>query len=437
MRFEKLIYVIVSSLLVTILILISYVYNPFNSAESKENNVKRIFFADHISSAHQKLIANFNRKYKGQIFVEAINLPFEKFSTNERKELLARYLRSKSDRIDVFSVDQIWVPRFAKWAVRLENYIPSIQKKNILSYALESCIYNDTLVAVPLYIDVALMYYRKDLIKKLPDSNSYLAKIENSITWEDLIELGKNFKKEQNPFFIFQADDFEGLICSFVEMMASQGETIVRHDSLRLHTPEAKKALQMLIDLVNTFKISPVQVVQFKENPSYEYYLKNNGVFLRGWPSFLVDNKKTQYSYLLENIERAPTPHFKGKKPVSVFGGWNLMISKYSTNLQESILFINYLLSEEAQKILFEEGGYLPIVNSLYSNEMFAEKYKEIVFYKKLFARGVHRPFLETYTNIADILSYYLLLAIKNELSAGEALSHAEAKINSESILLK
>lgn len=437
MRFEKLIYVIVSSLLVTILILISYVYNPFNSAESKENNVKRIFFADHISSAHQKLIANFNRKYKGQIFVEAINLPFEKFSTNERKELLARYLRSKSDRIDVFSVDQIWVPRFAKWAVRLENYIPSIQKKNILSYALESCIYNDTLVAVPLYIDVALMYYRKDLIKKLPDSNSYLAKIENSITWEDLIELGKNFKKEQNPFFIFQADDFEGLICSFVEMMASQGETIVRHDSLRLHTPEAKKALQMLIDLVNTFKISPVQVVQFKENPSYEYYLKNNGVFLRGWPSFLVDNKKTQYSYLLENIERAPTPHFKGKKPVSVFGGWNLMISKYSTNLQESILFINYLLSEEAQKILFEEGGYLPIVNSLYSNEMFAEKYKEIVFYKKLFARGVHRPFLETYTNIADILSYYLHLAIKNELSAGEALSHAEAKINSESILLK
>jgi multiple sugar transport system substrate-binding protein len=31
--------------------------------------------------------------------------PFQKFSTNERKELLTRSLRSKSDRIDIFSVD--------------------------------------------------------------------------------------------------------------------------------------------------------------------------------------------------------------------------------------------------------------------------------------------------------------------------------------------
>ena len=70
----------------------------------------------------------------------------------------------------------------------------------------------------------------------------------------------------------------------------------------------------------------------------------------------------------------APTPHFKNGQTVSVFGGWNLMISKYSPHIDESIIFIKYLLSEEAQKILHQEGGYLPINNLIYENEQTEEQ---------------------------------------------------------------
>ena len=52
-------------------------------------------------------------------------------------------------------------------------------------------------------------------------------------------------------------------------------------------------------------------------------------------------------------------------------------------------------------------------------------------------ASGVHRPFLENYTKISDIIALYLNKAINQELSVVEALSSAESKIISENIELK
>lgn len=161
---EKVFYIIISTTLVTVFILFTFVFSP-NAVDNSRGKVKTIYFADNISKAHQKIIDQFNKKYEGQIKVETINLPFEKFSTNERKELLARYLRSKSNRIDIFSVDIIWVPRFAKWSMPLNTLIDTQKVINLLPFALKSCIYNDKLYALPLYIDIAVMYYRDDLLR--------------------------------------------------------------------------------------------------------------------------------------------------------------------------------------------------------------------------------------------------------------------------------
>lgn len=436
MKFEKLFYIVISSIIVITVILVSYIFPPFSSQTEINTGTKKIYFVDHISNAHRKVIQKFNEKYKEQIEVEAIDLPFEKFSTNERKELLARFLRSKSDRIDVFSVDQIWVPRFAKWAIPLEKFITVQQKENLLKFAMESCFVNDTLIAIPLYIDVGLMFYRKDIVEKAGEE--YIKKLNESITWDDFIALHNKLNLKNQPFFTFQGADYEGLMCIFFEMLFGQKETITRNDSLVFNTPAAKRALQLLVDMVNKYNVSPFVVTQFKENVSYRYYLDNNGVFLRGWTSFLNDYKNDPFNPVAAaNTERAPSPHFRGTKPVYVYGGWNLMVSKYSTKIPEVSKFVNFLISEEAQKIMYEEGGFLSINNSFYKDSLFIKKHPELKLYFQLLKNGVHRPFLENYTNISDILSYYLNLALKKELTVSEALNKATEKINSEIILTK
>lgn len=438
MNIEKIFYIILSTVLVTVFILFTFIFSPnqFNSENSSKQ--KTIYFVDHISSAHQKVIDLFNEKYKGSIKVETINLSFDKFSTNERKELLARYLRSKNNRIDIFSVDQIWVPRFARWSVPLQKHIDSTEINSIIPNALETCFYNDSLVAVPLYIDIGLMFYRDDLLRKFSDYDNLKKLIDSSITWEQFIDLSKRFDSNKNPFYIFQADDYEGLICSFTELMANQNNPIVdANGQLTIDSPEGKRSLQLLVDLVNKYNVSPKSVIYLKENESYRFFAKSNAVFIRSWPSMIDDDNEYLTDEIRAKLKMAPMPHLAGTKPGSVYGGWNLMISKFSEKLPEVIKFTRFLLSEESQKIMFEEGGYLPTNRELYKDENFIKKHPQLLFFEQLYKTGIHRPFLESYTNVSDILSFYLNKAIKQEYSVDDVLKEAAKKINEKAILVK
>jgi len=148
-------------------------------------------------------------------------------------------------------------------------------------------------------------------------------------------------------------------------------------------------------------------------------------------------SKNEKYKEKLNNIVKVPNPHFGNGERVSVYGGWNLMISKYSSNIQESLKFIEFLMSTEAQTVLYEGNGFLPAAKTFYTENSYLKKYPDLEFYKKLLDHGVHRPFTENYTSISDILSFYLNSAIKGEISVEKALTEAAQKISSESILIK
>ena len=228
----------------------------------------KVYFADHISLAHEIVIQKFNEKYKGKIEIVPVNLPFNKFSTNERKELLARSLRSKSDRLDLYSVDHIWVPRFAKWSEPLDDYFTAEERMNILTYAFSSCTYESRIVSVPLYIDIGMMYYRRDIIQRLPDADQIEEQLKKSISWNELIRLRDRLHYRGRPFYVFQGNDYEGLVCNYFELLAGKDRQFFAQNTIRLNSQTARSALQQLVDFVNTENISPASVVDFDENAS-------------------------------------------------------------------------------------------------------------------------------------------------------------------------
>lgn len=398
----------------------------------------KIYFADNISPTHQYLINKFNEKHKGKIEVVPIDLPFEKFSTNERKELLIRYLRSKSDRVDVFSVDQIWVPRFAKWTEPLNRYITQPQREQILDLVLRTCYYKNDLVALPSYFDLGMLYINTEYLKTLPDYNSFKKELDNFITWERFIELAGKMKLGNRPYYLFPADDYEGLMCSFVELLEQQNSKMFDGDSVKIKTPQAEKALQLLVDLVNKSNLTPKTVLDSRESECYHTYINDDGVFLRGWSGlddwYRINIKPVD---VLTKYTAVALPHFKGGKPASVIGGWNMMLSKYSSNKSEAVEFIRFMISDEAQQIMFEKGGYLPINKNFYTDKKMKDRYPEIVFLKNLISTGVHRPFLDKYTRCSDVIAHYLNLAIRNKISPKDALATAEKVINTGEFFIK
>jgi multiple sugar transport system substrate-binding protein len=418
---------LINAIPVVTIILIFYLSISVSTMNEKGNEVQ-IYFADNISKAHSKVIENFNAKYKGRIKVNPIDLPFVKFSTNERKELLTRSLRSKSDRIDVFAVDLIWVKRFAKWSLPLDKYFNTAHLSDYLSFALQPCYSENHLYAIPLYLDISTMYYREDLLQQLPNYKSLQEKLDSSITWEEFISLGKSISSQKRKFYTFPADAYEGLICSFTELLLSQSPEIFSNFDEKKSSDYIKHGIRLLVDLVNKFELTPKEVVNYKERESYSFFLQNDGMFVRGWPSFLKDYKNINHDKSKEKyIKQTQLPHLQNFDKRFVFGGWNLMISKYTPHINEVLEFIKYTSSEEAQRIMFEEGAYLPVNKNLYSDTTLVLGNQKLNSFLKLFKYGVHRPSWKNYTKISDYFSQIINKAISQEISVDEALSRIKS----------
>ena len=113
------------------------------------------------------------------------------------------------------------------------------------------------------------------------------------------------------------------------------------------------------------------------------------------------------------------------------------MLSKYSTKKSEAVEFIKFLISEEAQEVMYEMGGYIPINKDVFINAPFLKKHPEITFYENLMKTGANRPFLDKYTRCSDIIAHYLNLAIEGKMGVRKALTTAEQVINSGEFFIK
>lgn len=416
-------------LLVLIFIVISYLSFYLLKHNTAESEVIEINFADRFTAAHKILIEKYNAKHRGKIRVVPVDFPNLDFSTNERKEILARSLRGRGDGIDLFAVDLIWVQRFAKWSEPVDKYFTPAEKDRILSNALKSCYFEGELVAVPFDLVQGVIYYREDLIKKQKNADQILSKLMNGISWPEFIKL-KDKIALNNPYYVFPAADYEGLICSYMEIILSQDPEYFNKYGFNFEKPAAKKALQLLVDLVGKDKLTPKVVSGFTEVPSYAYFIEKDGLFIRGWPSYDKDFKQVPYDRRKEaQLKKMAIPRYEGGVPVSILGGWNLMISKFSDKKPAVIDFVKYLLSDEAQEILYRESGYYPVIKKLYDDLKYQRKYPEIAGIKQMLQIGMHRPAHVEYTRFSKIMSFYFSRAISGEMSVDDALSKCTAAI--------
>lgn len=400
-----------------------------NKNRFERPGVTKIYFADNMSRAHLEIIRRFNQLHAGEIEIIPIDLPFSKFSTNERKELIARSLRSRSSRIDIFAVDQIWVPRFVKWGEPLSKYFMQTDLSRIVPQALQTCYCQNTLIGIPLYIDLGVLYYRRDLLERVAGGRQICERLKASIAWGELLQFGQEAFAGK-PIYLFQGDSYEGLICNYFEILGNMGGEVFQDGKIQFNTPAGRRSAQFMLDLIKKYHFSPPEVTTFNERESYYYALAHDAPFFRGWSSFLKDMPiSNQDSAKVRYLDIAMLPHFDQNPPVTIFGGWNLMISKYSTKKLEAYQFLKFVLEEETQKILFETSGYLPILMRLYEDPEIIANYPYIEYLKKMMATGRHRPMLIEYTKISDILSFYLNKVLKGEMPVETALSLVDETI--------
>jgi multiple sugar transport system substrate-binding protein len=360
-----------------------------------------------------------------------VDLVRQPTDTDQRRQGLVIAMKSQKRDPDVFLMDVAWIAQMAAsgWLAELDGYVESgrmdlgVFFDKVLNLSDR---YQGRLIALPVYVDGGLLYYRDDLLQK----HGVQAPPE---TWEQLVMYSQNVQQDvrvNNPQFygyVWQGAQYEGLVCNYLEVAASNSGGILFDDGdLILNVPQNVVALQFMHDLIHTYRISPPSTfTEMKEEEVRFYFQKGDALFERNWPYAWALHQGDD-SDVKGSVGIAPLPHFQGGESVSTLGGWHIGISKYSDVTSSAWKFVHYVVSYRTQKRLAMKLGWNPGRKDVYADDEVLEKLPHFARLRQVFDEALPRPNLPYYTQISEVLQRYLNAAIAGKLPAEAALVKAE-----------
>jgi multiple sugar transport system substrate-binding protein len=334
------------------------------------------------------------------------------FKNAEAKQANASY--------DLIYTDVVWVPEFAKagWLRELPlDRFPQEQLDLFLPGEVEAGRYNGKLYRMPFRTDVGLLYYRKDLLKD--------AGYDPPNTFDELLAASRTLQNTQQVKwgFIWQGQQYEGLVATFFEVLQGFGGFWI--DSSRtvgLDQPEAIAAAQFLQRTI-TEKISPEDVITFKELDSVQPFLQKQAAFLRNWSN--VWTQLETDPLLQKEVGILPTVHAPGMIGRACRGGWGFAVAQRSRYPEAAFRAIQFFASEIAQRQFILQDSYVPTIEKLFSDPKIVERYPYFPKLLGIIKNSASRPAIPEYEQISGVLQDYLSKMLRQQLTPEEAMAAA------------
>lgn len=296
----------------------------------------------------ERIVADCNRKAQGRYRIDIIYNPP---TVDGQREQLIRRLAGKDPALDVMGLDVIWTAEFseANWIYDLTDQVEPI-KDEFVPAALETVKWKNKYWAVPVGTNVAVLYYRTDLIKDPPK------------TWEELVDQAATVMKAHPGMagFLWQANQYEGLTVDAMEFIYAANGKVLSEDGSKSLLAEGDGAKHAFTFMRQLFAdgISPQQVLTFQEEESRQMFGQGKAVFLRNWP-YVYSLANGPDSKVKGKFAVVPLPGFKGRSSAGVLGGVNYAISRYSDHPKLAWDALQCLASSENDKIKMIEKGEL------------------------------------------------------------------------------
>jgi multiple sugar transport system substrate-binding protein len=347
-------------------------------------------------------------------------------SASERHTLYVTWLSSRSNAIDVLSLDVIWVAEFAAagWLVPLDKYVTATHfpLDDFLPAALASSTYQGRLYSLPWFADAGVLYYRKDLYE--------LAGLPPPRTFADLLAVRGIKDRFGLPYgFIFPGQAYEGLVCVLLEFIWSNGGRIFDDQGrLVLDSPQNREALTTLVNLVYRDGVSPLAVTSFMEEDCRHAFEQGYAVLMRNWP-YACSLMNQPGSQVLGKFALLPVVHGPKGQSTSCFGGGNLGINAFSRHPEAAWKLVHFLLQRENRQAATEALGMLPPLKSLYQDPELDRKFPYLKSLQEVFFTARSRPITPLYSFITDILRIHASRALTRQEDPAQALRKAAAEI--------
>jgi len=363
----------------------------------------------------------------------AVDLMRQPTDTDQRRQSLVVPLRAGEKDPDAFLMDIIWIGQFAAsgWLEPLDSRIDrhgldlNVFFRRVVNLADR---YEGTMVALPVYIDAGLLYYRKDILQqhisgKPPE------------TWYELVrycEVAQGRERILKPNFwgfLWQGAQYEGLVCTFLEFALSNGGQLVDGDgNLTLDHPRNVEALAFMRALIDEHQVSPPNTyTEMREEEVRSLFQSGDALFERNWP-YAWGLHQSKDSKVRGKVGISLLPRFEGGRHAAALGGWHIGISSSSDRKDDAFKLAEYIVSREVQIDFALNLGWNPARRDVYDAPEIAENLPHLIELRRVFETAAPRPILPYYTMLSRALQAELNAAISGMKSPEEALEAAQQK---------
>ena len=283
----------------------------------------------------------------------------------EQLTQISQLLSQHSDPPDVYLIDVVWPGTLGADLLDLAPYADGAARSH-----LPALLQNDTverrLVALPFYVNIGVLYYRTDLLKKYGYRNP-------PRTWDELESMSRRIQSGEraagNPDFwgyVWQGGAYEGLTCNALEWQESYGggNIIEPAGTISVNNRGAMEAMKKAAGWVGT--ISPKSVLSYTESDSLAAFSAGNAAFLRHWSGALSASRAGDMPIRgrFDATLLPAGPHGRAQ----AMGGFQFAVSRHTAHPKEAAQLVAYLTDATVQLRRAISGGYLPSIPQLYQD---------------------------------------------------------------------
>jgi multiple sugar transport system substrate-binding protein len=274
---------------------------------------------------------------------------------------------------------------------------------------------------VPWYVDVGVLFYRKDLVPRAPR------------TYAELQQFARE-AKQKNPLlqgYVWQGRQYEGLNCNVFEAIWGHGGQVLDEQGrLSLDTEQARAGLAYLRGLIAS-GISPPGVTSAAEEEARRVFQSGQAVFMRNWPYAWEEAQKPD-SPIRGKVGVTTLPTVSGEPGWGTLGGWQLAVNAHVSEPRRRAAerLIAHLTSPEANVMMALNYGRNPPRPSVYKDPRLTERVPFIASLLTMVENARPRPVTPYYNLLSDVLQSEFSAAIAGIRSPETSLKQAQRQVD-------
>ena len=351
----------------------------------------------------------------------------------EQLETSRSLLESGARSPDVYSIDMIWPGILADNLLDLRPYVTTEEVASHFPELIANNTISGKLVALPFLIDIGLLFYRADLLRRYGYANP-------PERWEDLEDMATRIQtgeraRGQRTFwgFVWEGASSEALTCNALEWQVSEGGgQIVEDNTITVDNPLVVRAWARASRWIGT--ISPPGVVAYRELDANNVWRAGQTAFMRNWSTSYLGMAAAGPlvgSLTKDMFDIALLPRGKERTAATV-GGQGYGVSRHSHHPREAAMLVRFLSRPDVQLRRCKLIGAAPTIPGLYrdADSMARNSYFSTVL-KAYREGGVLRPSVATAMKYPAVSRAYSE-AVHGVLVGRKTPAHATSDLESE-----